>query len=257
MRIVCCLALVCLATAARAAEPEKVALAYKPTATAVTYWVRNSDRTTTFKAKQGPVTHTTNSLGLVHHAVKDENGKLSVALSTEVRSLMMESQIVDTQGKTPRETFTYVMSTRGELADPAKAAELAALVSPVFPAEPIAVGHTWKVAVPATKKWRLPFEVSHTFESIKDVKGVKLAVIRTKARAKGRDEKSKAKVAIDIDGTSMFDIAAGAWAKSRTMTTSSVRFDAPQKNGTTMLMKGVLRVVSRREPGETKPPAEK
>lgn len=252
-------ALVCLAIApARAAEPEKVALAYKPTASAVTYWVRNSERSGTYKAKLAPKWHTVNSLGLVHHAVKDSpDGKLSVALSSEKKGLAMESKIIDLKGKAPRETFTYVMSKRGELADPASAQTLGALMSPVFPADPIPVGHTWKVAVPVTKKFRLPFEISHTFEALNDVKGKKLAVIRSKARATGRDETSKAKVAIEVDGTSHFDVAAGAWAKVRTMTASSARFDKPLKNGDTMLIRGVLRVVTRREAGESAPPDDK
>lgn len=258
MKLRLLVALVCLTTAAaRAAEPEKVALEYKPTAAAISYWVRSSERSGTIQLRKD-AWHTVHSLGEVKQAVTaTPDGKLSVAISTEAKSLMLEGKLIDTRSKPLKDTYTYVMSKRGELADPAKAAELSALASPILPAGPVAVGHSWKATVPPTKQFRLGFEISHTFEAIKDVKGAKLAVIRSVAKAKGRDETSKSTVGLTVDGTALFDIAAGAWVKSKTVTNSSVRFDKPAKNGTRMLTKGVLRVVTRREAGETAPPADK
>lgn len=258
MKLSSLLILVCLTTAAvRAAEPEKVLLEYKPTAGAVEYWVRVAEHSETINTTAS-ASHIVHSLGIASSAATaTPDGKLSVAVSTSPKSVMIDGKPVNSKAHPLRDTYTYVMSKRGELADPAKAAEPSALAAPVFPAVPVAIGHTWKTTVPPTKKFRLGFDVSYTLEALKDVKGRKCAVIRTSATAKGRDEKSKANVGLKIDGTAVFDVAAGAWVESRTMTHSSARFDKQPKKSLRMMTLGVLRVVTRREAGETAPPAAK
>lgn len=252
------LSLVLLAGGARAAAPETVTIAYKPTAAAVQYWVHSIERESRHALGASPQWHLVEGLALVHQAMQEApEGKLSVAISSQARALAVEKKIVPTKMGAGVQTLAYAMTRRGEQTDPAAQKELTALVSPVFPAGPVPVGHTWKVQVPASEKFRLPLDVSHTVESIKSFKGARCAVIRTTVRAKGADPKAGCLVDVQIDGHGAFDLDAGNWLKNRTSISLVVAFAKPQPGGWQMLGRTVVRTVERRGPGDEKPSFEK
>src|SRR5207237_657530 len=87
------------------AAPEAVSIAFKPTPAAVQYWVRSGELESRHGLAERPKWRAVQGLGLVQQAVQQSpGGQLSVAVSSQARTLAIDHKVVQTGEEQKPET---------------------------------------------------------------------------------------------------------------------------------------------------------
>lgn len=222
------LATLVLATALPAlADP--VLLRYKPSVGGVPYHLTTRFETSRNATKgdaapAGAKLATDGGERVLQTVTADAAGSLSVQLTSLDHEVEVDGKAVEGLAFDSR-PHTYRITDRGAPADDASRASLEAMLSPELPKDPVSVGHTWRLTVPATAQ--LPYElpVTHELEDVLMVDGERCAVIHTSATL-GVKEPDIA-IAVRVDSRLYLAIDSGQIVRANT----ALECNAKARNG--------------------------
>lgn len=243
--------LAALVAAGAAPAAEKIKVEYKPSDQPTEYWIRTIDRSQHDSFPTTPPAgaddwHTYDTLELARQWVKPGGeGFLDVTIQPLGKTLRVNGRKIDTPGPLP--TMQYRMSGRGELPDALASGDLAASLVPVFPAEPIAIGHKWTVDVPPSESFKHPYKVTHLLEKVETYQGVPTAYVMTEGQAVTKDKDLAFN--LTVSGATRVALDSGQLVKSQTVTVFNVQAVGRFKDGSKIQRRQVQRIVERRVPG--------
>lgn len=236
-----------------AAPPAPVTLAYKASDKPVEYWIRSTERLTRKRGDASTGHPEVDALVLTSETrTATATGTIAVISTPQSVQAWANGEEL-APGEFVTEASSYSIRPDGSsVPDEPLTAESA--LTPVLPAGPIAVKHTWSVVVPASKKLPVGLTVTHVFERVATIAGVKCAVIKSAGEAKGILKDLGAPFVVKLEAETAIGIDDGLLVRARGDRRLLVkRPNAPADELATYASRNV-RVVQRKTAANPAPP---
>lgn len=242
-----------LAAGAPAPAAPLVTLAYKAADKPVEYWIRTTERVTRKRGDASAGRPEVDALVLTSQT-RTATATGTIAVISRPHSVQAWANGEEiAPGEFVTGASSYAIRPDGSsVAEEPLTAESA--LTPVLPAGPVPLGHTWSVVVPASKKLPVGLTVTHVLQRVQVVDGVECAVIKSAGEAKGILKELGAPFVVKLEAETAIGLGDGLLLRARGERRLLVkRPNAPADELATYASRSV-RVVQRKTAANPAPP---
>lgn len=210
---------------AGAAAAEPVELRLKPTGAPVTYRISVRD-THRVSGGEVPESQTWRTEEKVRQEVSRIDAERLRVLSDRLEKSLGAVGQPQVAVRYERQAASWVVGVRGEPREGGVPASAAALMFPVFPADPVEAPHEWTSEVAPTSEFPVAVSLTHRLERIEAGPGGPLAVIVTAGSGEGVDPKGTA-ISFSLGGELKLSLGEGLVEANTSRTVIDMRFAKP------------------------------